>query len=465
MNHVVNVLAFGTRPRCSLAGLRVKGNGLKNNCLVNHLTEAAMRKPETLSYYRATAHSAPERPRLQGAVAADVCIIGGGYTGLSAAIELARNGLKTVVLEAGPVGYGASGRNGGQVCTGYSPGMGKFERALGPDAARQAFDVAEEAKTLLVSRVQKYNIQCELTWGYVHGATRKGHVPELSTHRDELLRYGYGKTRLLELDEMRAKFGTQNFLAGLLDEGAGHLHPLNYCLGLARAAEAEGAVIHEHSAVTRIDDGAKVAVHTADGVVTARQVIMGCNAYLGNIAPTIASRVMPVASYMLATEPLGADRARSIIRDNEAGADSYFVIDYFRLSADHRLLYGGACSYSGIEPSDIKAFMRAKMLRMFPQLADVKIDYGWGGYIGITHNRLPDMNRVSKNVYYTQGYSGQGVVLSGMFGKMMAEAVMGDAGRFDLFSRIKHFPFPGGVLRRPALAVGMLYYRIRDLLA
>lgn len=424
-----------------------------------------MRKPEALSYYRATAHAAPERPRLMGAVSADVCIIGGGYTGLSAAIELGRAGLKAVVLEAGPVGYGASGRNGGQVCTGYSPGMGKFERALGADAAREAFAVSEEAKALLVSRIQQYDIRCDLTWGYVHGATRKGHVPELAAHRDELLRYGYDKTRLLSGDEMRAKFGTQKFLAGLSDSGAGHLHPLNYCLGLARAAETEGAVIHEHSFVSRIDDGVKVQVHTADGVVTARQVIMGCNAYLGNLAPSITSRVMPVASYMLATEPLGEARARSLIRDNEAAADSNFVIDYFRLSSDHRLLYGGACSYSGIEPSDIKAFMRAKMLRMFPQLSDVKIDYGWGGNIGITHNRLPDMNRVSKNVYYTQGYSGQGVVLSGMFGKMMAQAVMGDAGRFDLFSRIKHFPFPGGPLKRPALAVGMLYYRIRDLLA
>lgn len=424
-----------------------------------------MRNPEPLSYYRASAHAAPARPALQGDVSADVAIIGGGYTGLSAAIELAKAGLRVRVLEAGLVGEGASGRNGGQVCTGYSPGMGKFERALGIEAAREAFAVAEEAKALLAHRVNHYKIDCDLTWGYAHGAVRRGHVGELAAHHEELQAYGYTKSRLLSADEVREKFGTQRFLAGLADDGAGHLHPLNYCLGLARAAESEGAVIHEHSRVLSITEGAKVKLATAQGSITAGHVILGCNAYLGSLIPKVASRVMPVASYMIATEPLGESRARSLIRDNEAVADSNFVIDYFRRTPDHRLLYGGACSYSGIEPSDIKAFMRPKMLRMFPQLADVKIDYGWGGYIGITYSRLPDLNRAGRNIYYTQGYSGQGVVLSGMFGKIMAMAVMGEMGRFDLFSRIKHYPFPGGPLKRPAHAVGMLYYRLRDLLA
>lgn len=424
-----------------------------------------MRKPEPLSYYRATAHSAPARPALAGDVNADVAIIGGGYTGLSAAIELARAGLNVRVLEAGQVGEGASGRNGGQLCTGYSPGMGKFERALGAEAAQAAFAVAEEAKRLLTHRIAHYKIDCDLRWGYVHGAVRRGHVPELAAHHEELQAYGYTKSRLLARDEVQAKFGTRRFLSGLADSGAGHLHPLNYCLGLARAAETEGAVIHEDSRVLSITEGSCVKLETAQGMLTADHVILGCNAYLGGLLPKVASRVMPVASYMIATEPLGQERAQSLIRDNEAVADSNFVIDYFRRTPDHRLLYGGACSYSGIEPSDIKAFMRPKMLRMFPQLADVKIDYGWGGYIGITYSRLPDLNRVGRNIYYTQGYSGQGVVLSGMFGKIMALAVMGDMGRFDLFSRIKHYPFPGGPMKRPAHALGMLYYRLRDLLA
>ena len=428
-------------------------------------SQMSQNKPEPLSYYRASAHQAPQRPRFHGQKEVDVCVIGAGFTGLSAAIELAKAGLKVVVLEAGQVGEGASGRNGGQICTGYSPGMGKFEQALGEKAAREAFDIAEEGKSLLVSRIGEYQIDCDLTWGYVHGAVRAGHEPELAAHHQELIKYGYRQSRLLSRAEMREKCASERFLSGLADDGAGHLHPLNYALGLARAAESEGAVIYEHSRVVKVSPGRRVKISTRDGVVLADQVIVACNAYLDGLLPKVTSRVMPVASYMIATEPLGVERARSLIRDNEAMADSNFVIDYFRLSADHRLLYGGACSYSGIEPSDLKAFMRPKMLATFPQLADVKIDYGWGGFIGITYSRLPEMNRFTQNIMFAQGYSGQGLVLSGIFGKIMAEAVLGDDRRLELFSKIKHYPFPGGPLKRPAHALGMLYYRVRDLLA
>lgn len=423
------------------------------------------RPSDSLSYYRATANAAPSHPPLTGRHNVDVCIIGAGYTGLSAAIELAKRGYRVKVLEAGPVGWGASGRNGGQICSGYSPGMAKFERTLGPELARACFGIAEEGKALLAERIRRYGIDCNLRWGYIHGAVRKGHVAELAAMQAEYARYGYADTQLLSMDEMRARIGSEVFLSGLYEPKSGHLHALNYCLGLAAAAVTEGAELHEQSRVTSITPGPRVRVVTAQGEVSAAHVILGCNAHINGLVPQMARRIMPVGSFMIATEPLGEARARSLIAGDEAVVDSNFVVDYFRLSADRRLIYGGACSYSGVEPSDIAAFMRPKMLRVFPQLADVKIDYGWGGYIAITYSRLPDMNRIAPNVYYAQGYSGQGVVLAGMFGKIMAEAVAGQAERFDIFSRISHLPFPGGPMKRPALVMGMLWYRLRDLLS
>jgi len=420
---------------------------------------------DSLSYYRASAAASPPPTPLEGSHEADVAVIGAGFTGLSAALELRARGFSVAVLDRGPVGWGATGRNGGQICTGYSPGMGKFERALGKEAAKACFAMAEEAKGLIRERAAAHDIACDLQWGYLLCAPKQGQLAELAEHQDELARYGYSDTEMLDKAALEQRLSTKAYQGALRDPGSGHFHPLNYALGLARALRRAGGAIFELSAVTKIEDGARPLVTTARGEVRARFVILACNAYLDGLVPRIQHRVMPVASYVIATEPLGEARARALIRHDEAVADANFVVDYFRLTADRRLLFGGRCSYSGVHPKDLGASMRPRVLRIFPQLQDARIDYAWGGHIGITHNRLPDAGRIGANVYYTQGYSGQGVALSGLFGKLMAEAVSGEAGRFDIFTRIRHAPFPGGPLRRPALAAGMLYYRLRDLLA
>ncbi len=422
---------------------------------------------DSTTYYRATANR-----EFKGAAAAqlpgrvDACVIGAGFTGLSAALELAAAGRSVAVFDTGPVGWGASGRNGGQVCTGFSPGMAGFEKQLGAADARLCFDVSEEAKRLMTSRIGKYGIDCDLTWGFLHAAARPSHIAHLQEHADELERYGVSGLAMLSREELAAKVGSKAYHGALRESDAGHIHTLNYCLGLAHAVQQEGGMIFENTAVTAVQDGTPVRLSLAGGrEIACDQVIVACNAYLGTLIPGLNHRVMPVASYVITTEGLGDDRARNLIRDREAVTDSNFVVDYMRLTADNRLLFGGRCSYSGIHPKDLAANMRPRMLRIFPQLEDAAVEFAWGGHIGITYNRLPDVGRQGRSIYYAHGYSGQGLILAGMLGKLLAEAVLGDQTRFDVFSRIRHLPFPGGVLRRPALTLGMLYYRLRDILS
>ena len=417
------------------------------------------------SYYQASTNRKVEGQCLRGDVKADVCIIGAGYTGLSSALELAKAGLKVVVLEAQTIGFGASGRNGGQICTGFSPGQGPLEAQLGKADAKRAFDMAEEAKTLIESRIAEHRINCDLTWGYLHCVLKPHLVQHLEDWAAEYEALGYGGNTLLTKPELEVKVGTQIYHGALREARAGHLHPLNYCLGLADAAQKAGAVIYENAEVTQVETGASPSAQTAQGKVTAKFMILAGNAYLSGLVKPLYGRIMPVGSYILATEPLGENRAKGLIRDNEAVANTNFIIDYFRRSADNRLLFGGRASYSTLEPANLAEYMRPRMTAVFPQLKDVKIDYAWGGYIAITSNRVPDCGRLSPTTYYAHGYSGQGLALAGLYGKLMAEAIRGQAERFDLFARVKHLPFPGGGLRTPLLVAAMMYYRIRDALA
>ena len=417
------------------------------------------------SYYQATATPSPRHPPLKGQITADICIVGGGYTGLSAAIELAEAGYKVVVLEAETVGHGASGRNGGQICTGFSSGQEKIAAQLGPDDARRCFALAEEAKQLLRDRIDRYSIDCNLRWGYLHVLPKANRFDGLKQWKDEWDALGYTDTTLVSKAELDEKLGTRAYHGALREGGAGHFHPLNYCLGLARAATSAGAVIHEFSRAVEVDTGQKPFVRTADGRVDAKFVIIACNAYLGRLVPKLYGKVMPVTSYIIATEPLGENRARALIRDGEAVADTNFIVDYFRITQDTRMLFGGRASYTTLEPSDLGAYMKPRMTKIFPQLRDAKIDFAWGGFIAITYNRIPDCGRVSPTAYYAHGYSGQGVALAGLYGKLMAEAIRGTAERFDLLSRVRHLPFPGGPVRMPMLASAMLFYRLRDALS
>jgi gamma-glutamylputrescine oxidase len=417
------------------------------------------------SYYQATANSSPGYPLLEGDVSADVCIIGAGYTGLSAAIELAEAGYKVVVVEAETVGHGASGRNGGQICTGFSSGQEKIAAQLGKEDARRCFALAEEAKVLLKERITRYSIDCSLRWGYLHVLPKPNRVDSLKEWKAEWDELGYADTEIISKAELEEKLGTRAYHGALREGGAGHFHPLNYCLGLARAAASAGAAIHEGSRAVEVDTGEKPFVRTARGRVNAKFVIIACNAYLGRLVPKLYGRVMPVTSYIIATEPLGEDRARSFIRDGEAVADTNFIVDYFRITPDTRMLFGGRASYTTLEPSDLGAYMKPRMTKIFPQLAGARIDFAWGGFIAITYNRIPDCGRLSPTAYYAHGYSGQGVALAGLYGKLMAEAIRGTAERFDLLSRVRHLPFPGGPVRVPMLASAMLFYRLRDALS
>jgi len=423
------------------------------------------REPQVDSYFAATANDHPDYPELAGEESADVCVVGAGYTGLSTAICLAEKGYRVAVLEARCVGWGASGRNGGQICTGFSSGMGVVQKALGKADGRKLFAITEEGKAIIRERVARHRIDCDLHWGYFHAALKQRHLDELAESREMLARdFGYDDSRLVSGgDEVAAYVNSKVYVGGLYEGGAGHLHPLNYCLGLARIAAAAGVKIFEGSPVERLERGANPRAVCAAGSVQAKTLVLCGNAYLGSLVPEIQSTVMPVGTYIGATEVLGENRARALIPENIAVADCNFVLNYYKRSADHRLLFGGRVSYSTIMPPNLPRALRRKMLEVFPDLGDVRFDYTWGGFVAITMNRTPHFGRLGDNIYFAQGYSGQGVAMSGVAGRVLAEVIAGQAERFDLLARLPHVTFPGGrLLRTPTLALAMLWYRVRD---
>lgn len=416
------------------------------------------------SYYVATAKGMTELGRLEGDETADVCIVGAGYTGLSAALHLAERGYKVAVLEAERVGWGASGRNGGQLGSTHRKDQRSLEEKLGREWAHRLWSLAMDGLATVKDLISTYEIDCDLKPGVLHAAWKHGEVEWFDEEVEHLKsEYGYHMARFVPREEMREMVATDRYHAGLLDMGAAHIHPLNYCLGLARAAMSKGARICENSRVVDISRGDPARVKTAGGSITARHVVLACNGYLGGLEPRIAPRIMPVNNFILATEPLGEARARALIRDDVGVQDTKFVIDYYRLSADGRLLFGGGENYSGRLPRDLAAFVRKPMLRVFPQLENVRIDYAWSGTLAITLPRIPDFGRLAPNVIYAQGYSGQGINIATLAGKLIAEAVAGQAERFDWMADIRVPSFPGGTwLRYPGLIAGVIWYTLKD---
>jgi gamma-glutamylputrescine oxidase len=421
--------------------------------------------PPPPSYYL-LGNSWTPRAGLRGEVRADVAVLGGGIAGCAAALHLAKRGYRVVLLEARTIGFGASGRSGGQTIFGLAVGQQRLEREVGREDAHRLFELSIEALDLTQSLIREHAIDCDYRSNHLHLAVKPRHVRELEQWTRELHDdFGYASARLVNRAELQDHVRSDRYLSGLFDPRSGHLQPLKYTQGLARAAETAGAVIYENSEVLRYDDGAEVSVHTAQGTVRCAHLVLCGNAYIGAVAPALARRILGVGTYIIATEPLGEERARGLLPSNAAVADVNWILDYFRRSQDHRLLFGGRVSYSSVQPPRLAESMRKRMVRVFPSLADVKVANAWGGYLDITMSRAPDFGRLAPNVYYLQGFSGHGVPLAGLAGKLVSEAVSGTAERFDVFARIPHRDFPGGPLfRRPSLMLAMLYYRLRDLM-
>ena len=423
--------------------------------------------PPAPSFYEASAAPPPPpREPLRGDLQADIAVVGGGIAGCAAALHLAQRGYRVVLLEARFVGFGASGRSGGQTIFGLASSQQTLIAQVGRDDARRLFDLSVEALDVTQALIRDFEIDCDYQPNHLHAAVKPRHVRELEAWAEELHRdYGYESARFVSGAELPAHVASARYLAGLIDPRSGHLQPLKYTRGIARAAENAGAVIFENSQVLRYEDGAEVRVHTAHGTVRCANLVLCCNAYIGTLAPSLSRRILGVGTYIIATEPLGKDRAQALLPSNAAVADINWILDYFRRSEDDRMLFGGRVSYSSVQPPQLAEGMRKRMVRVFPSLADVKVGFAWGGYLDITMSRAPNFGRLAPNVFYLQGFSGHGVTLTGLAGKLVAEAVAGTSERFDVFARIPHRDFPGGPLfRRPSLVLAMLYYRLRDLL-
>ncbi|MCE8012725.1 NAD(P)/FAD-dependent oxidoreductase [Billgrantia desiderata] len=415
------------------------------------------------SYYAATANPSPERPALEGDIECEVCVVGAGFTGISSALHLAEQGHDVVVLEAARVGFGASGRNGGQIVNSYSRDMDVIEAKYGTETARALGDMAFEGNRIIRERIRQYAIACDLKNGNLFAACNRKQLEGLREHKALWERFGNHELELLEGEAYKREIGSERYTGALVDHSGGHLHPLNLVLGQAAAFESLGGVIHERTPVSGVRHGETVMLTTPRGSVRARRVVMAGNAYLQGVLPELESKSMPCGTQIVTTEPLPQALRRELIPNDMAVEDCNYLLDYYRFTADGRLLYGGGVNYGGQDPADIAAVIRPKMLKTFPQLAEVRIDFAWSGNFLMTLNRLPQFGRLNDNVYYAQGYSGHGVTCSHLAGRLIAEVMRGESARFDAFAGLPHLPFPGGrLLRVPLSALGAWYYATRD---
>ncbi|MEM1277023.1 MAG: FAD-binding oxidoreductase [Pseudomonadota bacterium] len=413
------------------------------------------------SWYAATAGPLPDHPRLEEKTEAQVCVIGGGYAGLSTALHLAEGGKDVVLLEANRIGWGASGRNGGQVGIGQRKGPEEYEPKVGKAKAREIWHLGNRANQLVRDLIRAHQIECELVEnGYLEAAIKPAHMREYHDYPDFMAtEYGHESLRFVAREEMAEMLGTTVYHGGLFDSLGAHLHPLKYALGLGRAATARGVRIFEQSQVTSVAPG---RVETQQGGVRADQIVLAMNGYIDGLVPRAAKRTISINNFVAATEPLGAERAKSLIRDNPSVCDSKFVLNYYRLTPDHRLLWGGGESYGRRFPSDIPALVRRTMLEIFPQLSDVAFSHAWGGTLAITAPRFP-VFREWDGIWSLSGWSGSGIHMATMGGKITADAIAGDRAAWELMSNLPVPPFPGGGwFRAPLVAAAMTWYGLRD---
>lgn len=420
------------------------------------------------SYYAATANHASKRQPLLGDVTADVCVIGAGFTGLSAALHMAEFGHKVIVLEAKKIGWGASGRNGGQIVNGYSRDYDVIKKRYGEDTARALLGMSLEGGQIIRDRVEKYNIQCDLKPTNFFAAFTTKQLKELE-HKKKIWEDigGHSGLVLYDKNDMGSVVDTDLYIGGLMDENGGHMHPLNLALGQAEAIELyNNSRIFEESPVTELDtDSDNPVVHTAQGKVTAKFVVVCGNAYLGKVVPQLRGKTMPVSSQVITTEVLGDKLTRHMMPSDSCVEDCNYMLDYYRITGDKRLLFGGGTVYGGKDPADIIARLHPHMLRTFPHLKDKKIDFAWSGNFALTLTRMPHVGRITPKIYFAHGYSGHGVTCTHLMGRLLAEAINNQSARFDIFAGMKNYPFPGGeTFRVPLTILGAWYYRVKEAL-
>jgi gamma-glutamylputrescine oxidase len=414
------------------------------------------------SYYAASRNITRTPVQLAGEVEADICVVGAGYSGLSAALHLAEQGFKVVVVEGAAVGWGASGRNGGQIVNGLNASIETISRRYGEKAGRFVGGLVQEGAGIIYDWVARYGIECDLKRGNIYAAYTPAHMQALEAKQTLWRSHGMDDHELLDQQGIRKHIGSDVYEGGMIDHSGGHMHPLNLALGEARALEQLGGVIFEQSPVTSVDK-ATATVFTAGGKVSARAVLVCGNAYLGTVVPELTARVMPVSTQMMATAPLGEERARALLPSDMCVEDVRYILDYFRLSADHRLIFGGGVVYGGTDPADVVAKLRPNMDKVFPQLRDVAVEYAWSGNFALSFSRVPQLGRLGDKVYFAHGYSGHGITGSHLFGRILAEAVRGDLTRFDTFASLPWIPFPGGrIFRAQYSTIGSWWYELKD---
>jgi gamma-glutamylputrescine oxidase len=433
---------------------------------MNQPARAIHSSPQTdyvRTYYAHSANPAPERPALIGDASCDVCVLGAGFSGISTALHLAEKGLKVIILEAAKVGWGASGRNGGQIINGYSRDYDTILGRYGETTAKALLGMSFEGGDIIRERVVKYNINCDIKVGAFFAAFNEGQMKFLERRREVWKQAGNTDLEMIGKDRVREVSDTGLYIGGLLDRRGGHIHPLNLVLGQAAAIEKLGGKIYEQSRVTRVERGAKPVAYTAGGKVMANTIVVCGNAYIGDAVPELAPRFMSVSSQIVTTEVLGEDVTSKLMPKGYCLEDCTFLLDYYRITGDHRLLFGGGVIYSGAEPQDIQRRLVPHIERTFPSLKGRKIDFAWSCNFALTLTRMPHIGRLSDNVYFIHGDSGHGVTTCHLLGRLTAEAINQQVSRYDAFASMKNYPFPGGRLFRvPLTALGAWYYGMRE---
>lgn len=416
------------------------------------------------SYYAASRNIIRQTKELEGEVSADIVVVGAGYSGMSTAIHLAESGLKVVAVEAAEVGWGASGRNGGQVVNGLNASLATIGKRYGEKTANFVGGLVQEGAGIIYDWVERYGIDCDLKRGNIYAAYTEQHMRDLEAKKVLWQSHGMDDHELLDREAIRKHIGSDVYAGGMIDHSGAHMHPLNLVLGEAKAFEGLGGVIYEHSPVTKVSQSADSAVvETANGRVTAKTAVVCGNAYLGNVVPQLTSRIMPVSTQMMATAPLGKERAEALLPTGMCVEDVRYILDYFRISADYRLIFGGGVVYGGTDPADVVAKLRPNMDKVFPQLKGERVDFAWSGNFALSFSRVPQMGRLGNRIYFAHGYSGHGVTGSHLFGRILSEAIRGDFTRFAVFADLPWIPFPGGRLFRAQYStLGSWWYELKD---